>query len=338
MRLLQSLGNMLASPGGLFIHISLLLATTAFLIYKPLTEFHTYDKGPQLLDVPADQIKHVPEVEVGFSLENFSEFDVENNNFHANGVVWFIYDPKEIELDKIGAFSFKKTNLTKSTPIIHPYGAKMLARYFVRLEFTSTLDYHDFPLDDHHIFLSLTNELLSSKAVRFVSSKRNVFVEPDHLHFATWKLVDYDAQAGYDKITLKERQDFEEIYYPNVVFSFSYGRVGIHLITLILIPLLFIFFVALSLFLLQSSEPGDMFSSILFALVGYLFVLQTITPPAGYLILSDYVYFAIFICSFFITTLSFLARNFSRSTRGLMGTAIECGLIALLFIIFRIWR
>lgn len=341
----KSLGKFLASSSGLFVHLLLLLISSAILIYKPLVEFHVYDKGPLLekketVYAMEPNSKTAPRVEVGFSLENFSTFDVPNNDFQAAGVVWFIFDPKEITLEKLEDFSFNKTEIQfKSKPVTHAYGKnKTLARYFIRLKFVSNLDYRDFPLDDHRIFLVLKNDQLSSKDVEFISSKNNLYIASDHMHHTTWKLTDHNVTTGYDKITLHEHADIEELYYPNVVFSLDYERIGIHLIMLILIPLLFVFFVSLSIFFLQTEEVSGAYRGVLFSLVGFLFVLETLSPPVGYLTLSDYIYFGVFFWSFLLITLAWEGKRISHVWRGLIGTAIEMGLIAFLFFIFHIWR
>lgn len=344
---MNKLFHFLSTPYGLFFHIFFLGATTIAILYEPLKTFSHSDPAPELLPKSAPAVQkainsHTPAiVEVGFSLSNFAEFDITTNNFIAEGVVWFLFDPEVITLENLQEFSFDKGSmLEKSDPMIKKIGSKTLARFDVRFSFTTNLDYRNFPLDDHRIYMVLKNEHLLAEQVEFIAAKENFTHAPD-VEESGWELISSDVRAGYIVTELSGINGHEELVFPRVQFSLDYDRSGIHLLIILFTPLLLLFFTALAVFLVRvpsNFDASNTFMGSLFALISYLFVLETIAPKVGYLMLSDLIYFGTLLCTFTIATLSWWGSNLKHSYRGFIGTTIEFLLLTYLWCVFFLWR
>lgn len=344
---MSKLFHFLSTPYGLFFHIIFLAAATVAILYNPIQTFSHSDPAPELLTKNSQAVKRAigdqkpALVEVGFSLSNFAEFDITANNFIAEGVVWFLFDPETIAIEKLQEFSFDKGSmLQKSAPMIKKLGAKTIARFDVRFSFTTNLDYRNFPLDDHRIYMTLKNEYLLADEVEFVATKENFTHAPD-VEESGWELVNSDVQTGYTVTELAGAGEHEQLVFPRVSFSLDYDRSGIHLLIMIFTPLLLLFFTALAVFLVRvptNFDASNTFMGSLFALISYLFVLETLAPKVGYLMLSDLIYLGTLLCTFTIATLSWWGSSLKHSYRGFIGTALEIMLVTYMWGIFHLWR
>jgi hypothetical protein len=327
----------LSSEYGLFVHFTILCAILSLILYKPVIQFRTLDSAPEHV---ANNSHSVPEVEVGLALENFAEFDILHNRFIAEGIVWFLYDDP-VSISSLEKFSFNKGSIIeKSAPIITMAHGKKMARFHVRFSFTTSLSYRNFPLDDHSISIELKNDSLTASDLKFVSKKEN-FSQSVDVEMAGWTLVDHQVQAGYGKTVLRHGKDQEVILIPHVIFSLDYDRSGLHLVVIILLPLLMLFFAALAVFLIRVPSLFDASSTFMgsvFALIGYLFVVETISPQVGYMMLSNYMYLSVLVCTFVIAMLGWNANSLSNVMRGFIGTFVELLLVTLLFYFILVWR
>lgn len=335
------------SPYGLLPHFLFLLAAVTWLVWTPLHDFMTLDPKPDFLRDSSAAIakkfarlpstKKTPEVQVGFSLTNFAEFDITNNKFIAEGIVWFLYNPQEISLDKLKEFSFDKGAIReKSEPTTEHRGELDFSRFYVRFNFTTHLSYRNFPLDDHRIFIILKVDDLLLGDVKFLTSIQDF---PDSVGGDNpgWVLVSKDAEAGYTEVKLREN---ETIVVPRVVFSLDYVRSGVHLLVTILLPLLLLFFVALAVFLIEVPtifDASSTFMGSLFALTTYLYVIKSVSPDVGYVMLADLLFFAVIFCTFLIANLGWTGSDLQWDQRTIIGAVVELLLVGAFFYILHIW-
>lgn len=333
------------SPYGLLPHFLFLLAAVTWLVWTPLHDFMSLDPKQEIIDennsIIAEKIstvsKPIPLVEVGFSLTNFAEFDITNNKFIAEGIIWFLYKPQEITLEKLKDFSFDKgAILEKSAPTIEHRGHYDFARFYVRFNFTTHLSYRNFPLDDHRIFIILKIDDLLLGDVKFVTSTKD-FQEAVIHDNPGWILVNKDAQSGYSIVQLR---DHESLIVPRVAFSLDYVRSGIHLLVTILLPLLLLFFVALAVFLIDVPaifDASSTFMGSLFALTTYLYVIKSVSPDIGYVMLADLLYFTVIFCTFLIANLGWTGTDLQWHHRGFIGAFVELLLVGTFYYILHIW-
>lgn len=337
----------LSTPYGLFVHFGILLVATLLLLYKPVIRFRAIEAFPELLSSTSPQIKpliegkKIPQIEVGFALENFAEFDITNNMFVAEGMIWFLFNPKEISLEKVGSFAFDKgALLEKSAPLIKTIDSnKILARFYIRFSFTTNLNYRKFPIDDHRIYIVLKNDQILLDDAQFISSNHN-FSQSVDAEEEGWMLVNSHVITGYNKIVFKENNDSDSLYAPRVVFILDYDRSGFHLLAVMIMPLILLFFAALCVFLVRvpiTYDASNTFMGSIFALIGYLFVVETISPQVGYMMLSNMLYFSTLFCTFIVATLGWASDRLTLLQRGLVGTFIEFFFLALLFYFIYFW-
>jgi hypothetical protein len=241
---------------------------------------------------------------VGLYINNFPKFQMETNSFIFDAVIWFNYDPAHISTDTISKFSFEKGEvLSKSAPESKLIDSRLLTQYEIRVQFSSNIDYTLFPLDDHRIYISLFNSTLSPRSSLLKSEKR-AFAVSSGASLEGWDYVDTHVAYGYDESKLQQQDEKTVILRPKVVFSIDLRRAGIRLISLILIPLFLIFFIAIFSFSFDpKTHSGTMLSLSLGSVssaIGYRFVIQGLSPHVGYFILGDHI-FSILLLFIFIT-------------------------------------
>lgn len=228
-------------------------------------------------------------VTMGMYIRSFSIFDVIKNDFVVEGMVWFAFDSKRVNLTQIEQFDVVHGKIIhKSKPIVHQNAGETLAQFDVRISFNTALDYRLFPIDDHRIKLVITNHFLP-QGLLFSSSPNDVTIEKD-LYLPGWKIHDYGVQAGLISVDLKRGTQQFTIENPQVVISFDCERTDPNLIVNILLTLILILFMSLLTF--SSREDSVLIVSVIIvALIGYRAVMLSMGPPhISYFMLSDYIY------------------------------------------------
>ena len=198
------------------------------LLHARLTEFNTTDKRPQILPlVPTKDIGEtgaVANVKVGMYLHDFSVFDMVKNKFVVDAIVWFQFDPTEISLESVGKFSFEKgTILRRTPPETKMINGDLFARYLVRVQLASTLDYKYFPVNDHNLYIILSNSSLSPSELRFRVNVAGVGVSKE-AYTHSWKLVGKSVTAGYASAELDAFDPAKVVSSPLAAFIFDFEK------------------------------------------------------------------------------------------------------------------
>jgi hypothetical protein len=271
--------------------VVLLLGWQAIRLYRPLEEW------PEVKPIVPEKIRtwggEPVVVDVGFYISNWRVFDVVNNDFKVDGVVWFQFDPALLSLETISKFSFAKGELSsKSEPSTKLIDKKMFVEYKIRLHFTSTLNHQFFPLDDHHVYMTLVNTYVSPSELIFKAYESD-FVMSKDIHIPGWSLIDRSVRAGYEEDYFSKFDTRKVIRYPEVVFVLDFKRFGISLILLIFLPFFLIFFVSIFWFGFEPDKTSNIMSlttGALASLIAYRFVIQRMSPNVGYFLLSDHIF------------------------------------------------
>jgi hypothetical protein len=270
------------------------------LLYYPTTVFSPADPAPEVQPLTPEAAKKIGissksiTVETGMYIENFHEFDLTNNNFVITASIWFKFDPSVISLDTIGQFSFDKGDiLSISKPDTKFIDKLLFAQYRIKLKFTTNLNHKTFPLNDHRIYLILTNKFISPKEIIFTASESGLTLSPNMI-IAGWENVGHAVMTGYTQAQLERHDTKTTIYNPVVVFSIDFIRSGMRQIFVLVLPLFFVFFLALMTLSLDPAEFAGMRISLsianISALIGYRFIIENISPKVGYFLLSDHIF------------------------------------------------
>lgn len=289
-----------------------ILVSTIFLIslmfYFPIKKFNAMDpkpnmspfypkKGAESGEVPAT------EVTTGIFVKDFPLFDVTTGNFIMDGIIWFEFDPHAISIDTINKFSFDKgTIITRSEPKTKLVEDKIFAQYQIRIKFQANLDYRLFPLEDHRVYLILTNRAVSPSEAIFISYKTNISAAPN-LKPGDWINKDNNVNYGYSTAQLDKFSPERTIQHPVVLFSFDFEKAGIKNILIIFAPLFVIFFLSFfSLMInIENTKAIIAFSSgSITTFIFNLFVIMRMSPIVSYFTISDKIYSLLLICVFSI--------------------------------------
>lgn len=231
-------------------------------------------------------------IETGLHIDQFQEFKMEQNNFIFSGTLWFKFDPGSISLGTLENFDFAKGEiLERDKPDMHFVEEKLLVRYKIKVKFNSPLDYKDFPLDNHRLFLKLTNTDLYPEEVIFDTAEKN-FIIKANVENKGWELVGKDVENGYTITQLSSGTKSTINTYPVAIFILKYLRDGIRYALSIFLPLLFLFYLMLLTFSLEPERAITISPAIVTALLAYRFVIERISPQdVGYFMLSDQLFF-----------------------------------------------
>jgi hypothetical protein len=249
-------------------------------------------------------------INVGLEIGDFESFDVTNNSFTFNGVVWFKFTPGVISLDTLELFRFARGEiLKKSEPDIQLIDEKILVRYLVKVKFTASLTHTYFPLDDHRVYLMLTHQFVSIGEIVFESNV-NDFMTKKNVASVGWNQLNQSVEAGYSQAQISLDDPRTTRTYPVVLFAIEYERYGIRHLLTILLPLLLIFYI--SFFSLSISRSNVSLSlAAATAIISYRFVIDRMSPDVAYFMYSDY-YFFLFLGGVLAVFLLTMANEYSH--------------------------
>lgn len=300
-------------------NIVCMMITTCFLawiLYYPITYFDSKDAIPGLAILTPQQLKEFSltqtNVEVGLYIWDVQELDMPKSSLIMDATIWFIFDPRIISLERIGKFTFEKSDIQKkseATTRLLPNN-KLFASYDIHVKFTLPFNFQDFPFDDHKISLDLTNRFLSAHEAIFISSRSNLSISPE-VHINEWNYVDREVHAGFSEDVINKNDAETSVYEPHVIFSIDYNRAGIRYIISIILPILMVFFITLFSFSFDPEKDtrydvASLLISLVMALLAYRFVIENLSPGVGYFMISDY----IFIFFTIATTMVFITNMF----------------------------
>lgn len=291
-----------------------------FLLYKPLYRFTSYDQKPDNLS-GAPQQSNPALIRTGLHINSFSKVDILKNDFVFEGELWFEFDPSKISIEELEKFDIDHGQiLEKSKPIISSHDGKTVAQYFIRANFKTNLNYKAFPLDNHVIYITITNRFVSADKVVFEPVVVKSITKKDLLT-SLCALNDISVQAGYVTSTLPLAHATIENHSPQLIFGIKCNHVDLRHFLNIFLPLLLIFFFTLFAFSLDFHEHGTMVPTMAAAgvpaLLAYRFVIEAISPDVDYFMLSDYLFFLFLFLNFAIFIAIVAAVHASERTKQL---------------------
>lgn len=280
-----------------------------------LSHFHAHDIKPSI--VAYDGIRAPHTISMGLHISDFSAFDIAKNKIVFNGIVWAEFNKNNATLAEVEAFSFDHGDiLKKSDPIIEERANTTFVRWHVRVQLRINFNYKAFPLDNHQLFVVLTNNALNARNIELQSDSTSFSLGPS-AELSNWKIVNKHVETGYTCIDLHENHDEKKICAPRIIFTVDCRKFDLRHLFSILLPLMLIFLLTLFSFSFDVEKFYDVLISIsiggITALLAYRFVIESLTPDVGYFILSDYLFIlfliAVFLVFFFNTTIMHLSQR-----------------------------
>ncbi len=333
---IQSFAETMVRPSFQVIAIIITTILTILFAYKSASEIHIFEKAPQLLSVTPDKVKgwggEPVLVKVGLHVVDMPDFNLVSNTFGLDGIIWFEFDSDQISLETIGKFTFEKGIIKNiSKPNTRLIGTKLFAEYKIKLQFTSSLSNQFFPMDDHRIFITLVNTHVTPREMIFVES-REAFTMSSSIFTPGWKIMGHAMRTGYAEAVLDKHDKNKVVRYPEAIFSIDFRRSGIRQVLLILLPLFLIFFIGLFSFSFDPKTHAvqifGLSSASVSSMIAYRFIIQSMSPKAGYFMLSDHIFTMFLIFAFLSFILGILIIKKGKITPTL---AIIRAIMLLLF-------
>ncbi|MCK4517492.1 hypothetical protein KAT92_01855 [Candidatus Babeliales bacterium] len=257
-------------------------------------------------------------VKTGLFIMGFSELDFVKHKFVFDGVIWFIFNPNDISPSTIDAFSFEQAEiLKKSAPKTKALGHNLLVSYEITTKFSNALNFKDFPFDDHRLTLRLTNNQLLPSEVR-ITTDSTLLVATDNIQLKDWDLYDLYTEFGYTDKKIDRYRPETIISHPLVAFYIELAKGGIRKIMVIFLPLFAIFFLgllSLAINILEVSTYISISVGSLSVLLGYRFVLETMTPKVGYFTISDKIYLLLLLMIFTIFLVNLIVGRYVQQKK-----------------------
>ena len=318
----------------------------ALIFAYPATHFFTQDAviPPSILtpeQLKAFSFTQVP-VEVGMYIKNFQEFNVTKEKFTIDAIVWFLFDPRVVSLTRIEKFSFEKAEIEKKAPVVtEARGALLFAQYEVRVKFELPLNFSIFPFDDHRLIFTLINPAFAPYEVIF-SSSRNSLTMSKEVVIEGWDYIDKTIQTGYLENTINP-ETTEKEYIPRAIFSLDFKRTGVRHIISIIVPLLIIFFVAFFTFIFdpKTTKKYDIINmsvTLITAIIAYRFVIEALSPEAGYFMFSDYIFLAFLVAIVVILFNNMFVEFTTKREKTIVTILLHSMIIGLFFYFIAPWR
>ncbi len=320
--------------------MALTLVFFAFFLYKPSQEFRPKDFVPTLLPISPEIIKNrIDEkkvIDTHFYVYDAPYFTYKRNTFTLRGYLIFTYDPQIVPPEMVKSFEIQRGELKKNKPtMVNHANGTVSEHYIIDVTFSMEINYADYPLDDHTLSFVLINTQAIPDKVLYICSE-NDFVVESRYAMSRWRDIGHRVKTGF----LYKKFPHGFVEYPAISFSIDYAHDAMRQTTIILWPLLVVFF--LSIFSLSlNRKKFEVILSIIIAsisaIIAHRYVIEGIAPKVGYFMLSDYLFFIFFtaICINFIISM-FLEAITIRQLRSIIIGQYAC-VILLCAYFFLFW-
>jgi hypothetical protein len=269
-----------------------------------LTRFNSTDEMPRIERLESDDRGFLAKnIKCGFFLKNFLDFNPVANKFIAIGSIWFEYLPELAhDLDK---FSLGEGSIiSKSDPLLLVVDGLNIVKYEIKIEFLSNLTYKYFPLEDHLIYFTISNQYLADKGFALQSSNQFFKISRD-MNVDGWDLSSHRVISGYEDIQLGDGSFLNN----SVLFLMDFMQTSNRSFLLLIMPLLICLFISLFSFSFKPGmldlTTGNLLLCSITAMIAYRYVIESSSPKVSYYIFSDIFFYHIlfFICiAFFINS------------------------------------
>lgn len=294
----------------------------ALIFYYRIKDFLSTDQKPQLAHFSSeDRQKNLiaaTEVKTGLYIKNFPVFDLIENKFVMDAIVWFEFNSSLMQLDLIEKFYIERaTQLQKSEPEIRQQGDFLLVKYNIKVEFSTNLDHTFFPMNDHTLYIVVTNDYVSPNEMIFVGQE-SFLSWSGRLYTSDWKIVGKAIDSGYAEFNFDlTNSSVKKVSHPRIVYSLTLAKTGLRKAALIFLPVFFILLLGTFSLTLDAKEMGGTVLSLsvgsLTGLLAYRFVIEKISPNIGYFTLAERIYTIVLSFSFLTFLLNVIQVGIGRN-------------------------
>jgi hypothetical protein len=272
-----------------------------------LSYFNSTDSLPEFSIIDAAKQKEFGEftvkVKTGLYVKSFPKFDIVNNQFIFDALLWFEFHPNEIMLETIGKFAVDNGKVTfKSPPDLKVVGNAVIATYDIRIDCRANLDFVRFPFEDHKLSIIITNNSVTPYEMFFIVDNTTFNIAPD-LNISNWKIKSLNTDSGYFSPALDTKSLDKASSYPKAIFTIDVQKTGIRKVLVIFLPIYLVIMLSLFSFLMALSNYVGRFSLAsagISAQLGYRFVLDKMIPEVSYFTIADSLYLVLLVMSFLV--------------------------------------
>ena len=299
--------------------VLIMIVSLVLLFYYPNKRFLSSDpKSVFNIIKPSYKSKQIIEIKTGIYIKNFTVFDIIKNEFVMNAIIWFEFNPHQINLNTIKKFSLEKGKiLKKSKPKTKKIGNKLWVYYKIKAKFSTNLDYRLFPIEDHKIYIKLINSQMNPDSEILVSYNTDLTIK-DKIFTGDWKNIGKEVEYGYIEHSFDKHKKEKITKYPIVLFELYFEKAGIRKTLAIFLPLFMVFFLSLFSLLINIKDSEVIFSlsaGSTTALIFSLIVIESMSPDVRYFTIANKIYTLLLIVSFVILLLNiYIAKEIEKET------------------------
>jgi hypothetical protein len=323
-----------AHPKHQIFPISLFILVIIYFLHTSLVSFKSLEKFPKVFK-PDELILNSVPVSVSLNIQHFSEFDIVHDSLTFEGNIWFKFDPKELTEAELENFSFELGEIKKKEKIVDKVvDNKRIIGYSIKVSLISNLNYRLFPVDDHKIYIILTNHQLKDKKISFVPE--NFLINSD-ITIQDW--IVHKTFQGKGKVETNIEVHGENIDFPAMIYQIDIMRYGNREILLILVPIFAMLFLCFILFSFNDYDFQiiTITASLIATFIAYRFTVDNLMPKVGYITLADYIFLFFFVLSILVFYFScFYSPKFNRY-RGLVLMILYAVALAWLYYMLFVW-
>jgi hypothetical protein len=217
-------------------------------------------------------------------------------------VVWFKFPLGTESLETIEEFNFKNGRIiSKSKPIITQVNNKIIARYQVTAEITTSLNFNRFPFGGHRLHIVMENRRVSPRELSFIVDPKDLILS-DQLDLSTWQARKLHANAGYAHATIEKDNTLSGVNYPTVVYAIDFTNKSMRTTVSLFLPMFLLFFLCMITFVAPLIDPFriQLLAAAMPTLVLFRLVVDAQSPSGVTLTEADYIYFLLVTLSLFI--------------------------------------
>lgn len=324
-----------AHPKQQIFPISIFILVIIYFLHNSLVSFKSLEKFPKVFK-PDELILNSVPVNVSLNIQHFSEFDIVHDSLTFEGNIWFKFDPKELTEAELENFSFELGEIKQKEKIVDKIDKnKRIIGYSIRVSLISNLNYRLFPVDDHKIYIILTNHHLKDKKISFVPDQ---FLINSDITIQDWIVNKTVHHNG--KVETNIEVHGENIDFPAMIYQIDIMRYGNREILLILVPIFAMLFLSFILFSFNDydSQMISITAGSIATFIAYRFTVDNLMPKVGYITLADYIFLFFFILSILVFYFScFHSPKFNRY-RGLILISLYIFSMSWLYYMLFIWN
>lgn len=297
--------------------IAIMIVTLILLFYYPNKLFLSSDPQPRISTIkPIIGTKEIKEINTGLYIKNFPVFDIIKNNFIMNAIIWFEFNPHQIDIETISNFNFEKGEILKKSKLKSKIiNDKLWVYYKIKVEFKSNLDYKFFPIEDHKIYITLANSKMNPDSEILVSYNTDLVLRKN-IFTGDWRKIGNEVEYGYIEQIIDKYQKEKATKYPVVSFELSFEKAGIRKTLAIFLPLFMVFFLSLfSLLINIKSTSTTLAVSVgsTSALIFNLIAIEGMSPNVRYFTIANKIYSILLISAFAILLLNvYIAKEIKK--------------------------